>query len=348
MYIHRSSQGQYDLDELFIRGQANQIYVVLRSYLAKLQNDTALNETDQSERWQMVVKFSSETLDEILHRGFNQSYRTDLNRAKADLRRIEDLYSYLRAPKNLFSKKARSIPSPVLDDLFEVISPNSLRNPFRGSKLKWRNFLIVSMLLYQGLRAGELLSLPANCVKHSYDPVAAKDVFWLNVKPSNLLDSRTSRPKIKNAYSVRQIPIDPILARQIQNFNQSFRGKSPHGFLFSSNQSKPLAKSSLGVILDSMSSSLSKRSKDILFSNNEKLKITPHNFRHTCAVMRIKEFLSREIEMGTAEELMRIFFGWSKTSQMPAYYSKAFYEGKLQEFIGMDFSQRLEALGIPE
>ena len=127
MYIHRSSQGQYDLDELFIRGQANQIYVVLRSYLAKLQNDTALNETDQSERWQMVVKFSSETLDEILHRGFNQSYRIDLNRAKADLRRIEDLYSYLRAPKNLFSKKARSIPSPVLDDLFEVISPNSLR-----------------------------------------------------------------------------------------------------------------------------------------------------------------------------------------------------------------------------
>jgi len=64
--------------------------------------------------------------------------------------------------------------------------------------------------------------------------------------------------------------------------------------------------------------------------------------------MRIKEFLSRDIEMGTAEELMRIFFGWSKTSQMPAYYSQAFYEGKLQEFIGIEFSQRLEALGIPE
>jgi len=189
MYIHRSSQGHYDLDELFIRGQVNQIYVVLRSYLAKLQNDTALNEANQSEKWQMVVKFSSETLDEILHRGFDQSYRIDLNTAKADLRRIEDLYSYLRAPKNLFSKKARSIPSPVLDDLFEVISPNSLRNPFRGSKLKWRNFLIVSMLLYQGLRAGELLGLPANCVKHSYDPVAAKDVFWLNV------NSRPSNPK---------------------------------------------------------------------------------------------------------------------------------------------------------
>ena len=149
IYHHRSSQGQDNLDELFIRGRVGQIYVVLRSYLAKLQNDSALNETDQSERWQMAVKFTTETLDEILHRGTDFTYKVDFNRAKADLRRIEGLYTYLRAPKNLSSRKARSIPSPVLDDLFDVISPNSVRNPFRGSKLKWRNFLIVSMLLYQ-------------------------------------------------------------------------------------------------------------------------------------------------------------------------------------------------------
>jgi len=346
LYLHHSSQDHESLDELFIRGRVDKIYIALRSYLAKLQNDSAIIKTDQSERWQMVVKFTTETLDEILHRGHDQLYRIDFNRAKADLRRIEGLYSYLKAPKNLSSRKARSIPSPVLDDLFEVISPDSVRNPFRGSKLKWRNFLIICLLLYQGLRAGELLGLPVNCVKHSYDPVTDKDIFWLNVKSSDILDTRSNKPKIKNTNSVRQIPIDPALAHQIQIYNQSFRGKSPHGFLFSSNQAKPLAKSSLGNILDRMSASLSQKSKVIVSNDSGKYKLTPHNFRHTCAVMRIQEFLSRGIEMGTAEELMRVFFGWSKTSQMPSYYSQAFYEGKLQDFIGIDFSHRLKTLGI--
>jgi len=294
----------------------------------------------------MAIRFSSEVLREILHRLPESHFQGNMSRKMSDLRRIENLYSFLRSPKNLLTRRPRAIPSPVLDDIFKTISPNYHKNPYRGEAIKYRNYLIFSVLLYQGLRLGELLSLPSNCVKHEYCSKQSKDIFWINVHESQMRDSRSSNPRIKNTHSVRQIPIDESLAMQIEHYCRNYRGKTGHGFLFGSNQNKPLSKSAVANIFYRVSETLSPASKEKIFSEMNQSRVTPHNLRHTCAVMRINEFLSRDIEMGTAEELMRSFFGWSRTSTMPSYYTQAFYQNELQNFVDINFKDRLEFLGF--
>ncbi|MBN3794124.1 helix-turn-helix domain-containing protein [Burkholderia sp. Ac-20392] len=51
-----------------------------------------------------------------------------------------------------------------------------------------------------------------------------------------------------------------------------------------------------------------------------KRSITPHDLRHTCAVMRLHQLLEQGDAMDEALQKLRTFFGWSKTSSMPSRY----------------------------
>lgn len=95
----------------------------------------------------------------------------------------------------------RGLPAGVLEDLYELVSPDSSRNPFRTEANRWRNFTIVMLLLHAGLRGGELLRMAVDAIAEEYDPCLGQDRMWLNVleNPYEDDDPRVDTPSFKNA-----------------------------------------------------------------------------------------------------------------------------------------------------
>ena len=191
----------------------------------------------------------------------------------------------------------------MVEEILLLLSPDSKANPFRTINLQWRNFTIALLLLHQGLRRGEIASLRADCLRHEYCPTSRTDIYWLNVRVSDLIDIRTQKPKIKNVQSERQIPVSNSLAKVLNHYIINWRGRCKHGFLFDSSQGRPLSIRSFNYIFERISDSLSKESREELHIKIRQRNITLHNFRHTCAVVRLHEFIERGIEMELAEQL---------------------------------------------
>ena len=120
---------------------------------------------------------------------------------------LERLYKYIQPRKNTKVAKVRSLPANVVNEILELLTPGNVRNPFRTEKLQWRNFTIALLLLHQGLRRGEIALLRADSLRHEYAGKDNEDVFWLNIREADLLDTRSRKPQIKNAQSERQIPV---------------------------------------------------------------------------------------------------------------------------------------------
>jgi hypothetical protein len=91
----------------------------------------------------------------------------------------------------------------------------------------------------RGLVRGEALLLPANAVKSGIDERTLSTRHWMNV--ANLFEDEETRtcdqPSIKNAQSVRQIPVSPLVAERFQHF-VSIRGRSWHPMLFLNNSGR--------------------------------------------------------------------------------------------------------------
>ena len=56
------------------------------------------------------------------------------------LERLEKLFDSLGMAPAPPAEIVRALPSPVLDEFYQIIDPYSVRNPFRNSTLRWRNY----------------------------------------------------------------------------------------------------------------------------------------------------------------------------------------------------------------
>jgi hypothetical protein len=72
--------------------------------------------------------------------------------------------------------------------------------------------------------------------------------------------------------------------------------------------------------------------------------VTPHDLRHTCAVMRLNQLLKRGDSMDEALHMLRTFFGWSKDSMMPSRYARAVFEDRLASILNDAFDDRVTLL----
>ena len=63
--------------------------------------------------------------------------------------------------------------------------------------------------------------------------------------------------------------------------------------------------------------------------NQGKTSVAAHDLRHTCAVYRLSRYLARGDDLDTTIDKLRVFFGWSETSQMPRHYARAYFESAL-------------------
>lgn len=204
------------------------------------------------------------------------------------------------------------------------------------------------LMLHQGLRRGELLLLTADVVKSGFDKKQQRSRYWLNVQESNYSDEeddpRYSRPSIKTASSVRQLPVSDVMAGLVQVYVENYRGKPNHAFLLNTQRDSPLSTESLTKMFTKISRALPPLVLKELKDRTGKISVTPHDLRHTCAVVRLNQLLQQGDHMDEALQKIRGFFGWSKDSQMPIRYARAVFDDRLSTIWNKDLDERVAVL----
>lgn len=327
------------IDKSIVSGDIETILSSLRSFIAERQNHASITGYDQSRSLSLVTQIIQDVLSEIRYR--NKQPGFDGAKVTRSLATLDGLYRFLKPLPDTKNIKIRSLPDSVLNHFFKTLRPDNTENPFRNTNIKHRNFLIFALLYQMGLRRGELLLLSADCMKMAYDEIAKRNVYWLDINDPEHYDVRLDKPRLKNVYSQRQVPLPEGLYAQLLKYVINFRGRCSHGFLFSSQYNRPLSMRSLNDITLKISKTLSLEAKSDLRLRCGVSRVTPHNFRHSAAVDRIRSYRHSGIEMDHAEAMLRAFFGWSPTSKMPLLYARAFYEEQLNTTWLSEFDQRI-------
>lgn len=335
--------GEDCLDWLITHLDFDRLERCLEGFFVSLSNRSAQNGSDNSGDWRSAISFVKSCTDRLARSG---KFKMPLDDVHARLLRLERLHATLNLPRRRRPDTVRALPAAVVEDLYELISPDSPRNPFRTESLRWRNFALVLLMLHQGLRRGEALVLAADALKSGSLFNATAVRRWLDVieNPYELSDPRADDPALKNANAIRQIPVAEPIASVVETYVMNFRGKPQHSFLFSSQEGTPLSKRSVNEILAVLSEHLSIDTKRELSERRKTDRIHPHALRHTCAVVRLKHLIDAGIEMDLALQKLRVFFGWSRTSQMPHHYARAYFEDRLATVWRDSFDLYVDAL----
>lgn len=335
--------GEDNLDQLISDLNFNMIEPCISGFFTQLSNESAQLGTDVSQRWSAAFSFLKNTLDYLVNTS-PEVHR--LEEMHAFLLRLERLYSSLKPLKKKRPLTLRALPAVVVEDLYDIIEPNSPRNPFRTERSRWRNFILIILLLHQGLRRGEALLLPSDVIKEGLHPDTGENRYWINITSisASTRDDRSEKPSIKTSASIRQVPVAHELANLINSFTSNWRGKQSHPFLISNAQGKPLSLRYVGMIFQTISKKMSQEARQALVDDMREPKISAHDLRHTCAVVRLTHFLDSGIPMDEAVERLRAFFGWAYVSQMPRHYARAYFENRLAAVWQDSFDSHVEAL----
>lgn len=205
--------------------------------------------------------------------------------------------------------------------LLEVVKRDSSKNPF-SQELQGRNQLMILLLYYLGLRAGELLSLRIS------DFDFQQNTMLVARRHDNPDDPRTYQPVVKTAD--RRIPLAEPLVKAVSDYIMQERGHIPaakrHDYLFVTHQIGPYLGHPLSI------KALTKVFMEIRLAQPEKLgEVFPHILRHT-SNDRFSELMDQK-GVGSAEEekLRSYIYGWREGSGTAATYTKRHTEAKAKE-----------------
>jgi len=313
LYRHASTmRPQIDVDFALTKPDLVAMDTLLSSFLLSRQN------IDNDRTWPLVSDFVFGFLREI-----TGSEAVSLQRK---LQFMATRYGQLRPRGRIKQPHIRCVPYEVLEDLFSLVHPQSTKNPFRTDQNRWRNYTLFMLLLQLGLRKSELLILNVGSFRSQYDVEVGENRFWLDIAVTHSVDDpRAKTARLKNNLATRQIPLSASLVGCLETYLTSCRGDPPHEFMLSSSEGRPLSASSLDYVFDVLNRVLSDQSKVILTSRRIGT-ITPHSLRHTAAVLRLQRFVESGMELEEAVHRLRPFFGWSRSSEMPYHYARAFFD----------------------
>ena len=178
---------------------------ILEGYFFSIRNSPSITPASE-ERWQAAIQF----VREIAQRLDRNGSAHDLHEKFAQLK---SLHSSLHVGKRSRAERVRALPAEVVEYLYELLDPESKINPFQNAASRWRTYVLFIFMLHQGLRRGEFLAMPVNVIKRGVDRDLGKERYWMNVAYNEYEDDpRYSKPGIKNAPSVRQLPVSSTIA----------------------------------------------------------------------------------------------------------------------------------------
>lgn len=318
------------LDDILSEIDILSIGNLLEAFFIHLRNQNKITGATEI-KWQTCFSFVK-SITTYLSK--NQINLNKFSGIESKLFHLGQLYGQLRIQKSKRPDIMRSLPADVVTCLYAMLdpSPESTSNPFKRNKSRWNVFITYICMLHMGLRRGEVLSLPVNAIKSAFDEKQGRKRYWINVQTfeeEDYQDTRYNKPSIKTVDSIRQIPVSELTANLIQIYTENYRGKPPHPFLFNTQWDTPLSHESLTKYYEKISSHLPKQIIEILINRTGKNTVTPHDLRHTSAVVRLSQFLENGDTVELAMPKMRVFFGWSRESIMPNKYARAVFEDRI-------------------
>jgi integrase len=223
-----------------------------------------------------------------------------------------------RIPSTANSNNLHEGLSPeVEDEIFEIVSPTSARNPWKDEHVRRRNNLIFHLLDYLGPRRSEVLGIRIpniNLMKGSLDIVRQADA------PD---DPRKHQPNAKTLGRRKALSeiLQELISEYISKFRDKFDNAHTHDFLFVSNSGDPLSIASVNKIFADL-----RRKNPGLPSDT-----TPHAFRRTWNDRFSEEMDSRGVDEKTQIELRCYENGWVYTSKQAAVHTRRHIRIKANE-----------------
>ena len=313
---------------------------LLEGFYSVLRNHHPVT-TASEERWRTALRF----VTEITERFALGSDSRGMSELRDRLMRLQVLNAKLHVSGKKRPERVFSLPSSVVEFLYELLDPESAKNPFRKGDSRWRVYTVFILLLRQGLRRGELLISSANIIKSSIDSRSNQERFWMTVRYNEYEDdTRYSEPSIKTAPSIRQIPVTRTTALIVNEYLTSYRGRPRHSFLINSQKASPLSTEALTKMFHKISDALPHQIRKELLDHTGEESVWPHFLRHTCSVVRLNQLLSEDVQMPEALQQLRSFFGWKRSSDMPLRYARAVFEHRLASAWRDSFDHRVTVL----
>lgn len=345
LYVHTESLGG-SLDDALAELDMERLGNVLEAFFSKLRNMPKPTQTAKA-RWTTAFHFVRDTCMRLEK---NPCVGRDMADIYSHISRLDNLYLGLRPFEIRYGKKPRAIPRAVVAEILEAVQPGHPNNPFATPETQWRVYVLVGLLLLQGLRLGEALNLMSDFLKSERCHRSGVLKYRLSVKTNEYEDDpRAQKPSHKNEYSIRTIPVAAPTAQGFQAYSENYRGRVNHSFFLSSARAMPLSLSGASKALERLTQALTPAARTQLLDVTGATYIRAHALRHTCAVVRMKQLLDTGNTTDQAMMHLRSFFGWSKESVMPLHYAKMALDERLNETWNDRFDERASILrSLPE
>lgn len=136
------------------------------------------------------------------------------------LDRIGDYIRAIRAPNRDDVGQREGLQSGIVERLLSLMEPDHPENPF-SKAVRFRNYLIVLLLIELGIRRGELLGLYVG----DFSLNGPKSTVTIHRRPDDRNDPRSEKPATKTA--ARVLPLSGRAAEVVHEWVVTYRAKLP-------------------------------------------------------------------------------------------------------------------------
>lgn len=196
-----------EFDSFFLYLENNQ---EIDDKIIKVGSDCSLSYETLAMRLRSLISFFGFLLDNYSHI-HGTPLKSEIAQYRTVLAQKSKIVTSLSATnyKNKSFKAVtnfKSLTQEMRDALYKVISPTNVENTiFLSNFAKFRNYLILHLLLNYGLRSGELLLLSLKSIKTD---LRTNNTYMVITDTNDGSDTRKVKPHIKNRQSVRMLLLE--------------------------------------------------------------------------------------------------------------------------------------------
>lgn len=207
--------------------------------------------------------------------------------------------------------------------LLEIVRPGSEFNPFEDTGVQFRNRLIILLLLYLGIRGGELLNIRASDIDWSLNQIVVAR------RADEKADPRNQQPLVKTLD--RRLPMKDTLLEAIREYISKYRNKVPnarrHDYLLVTHKSgptqgQPLSHSSYMKIIKLMAGA----APDLFGLHGHELRHTWNN-----EFSEMLDQMDNPLSEEEQEKRRSYLQGWKEGSGTAAVYTRRFVKKQAME-----------------
>lgn len=233
--------------------------------------------------------------------------------------------------------RTKGLDDRQVETLTELIRPGSPMNPFKDAGVQYRNFVIILLLRYLGIRAGELLNLKTTDIK------TGDNRLVIARRADEKGDPRIDQPLVKTLD--RLDPMRETLALAIHTYIKQHRRNVPnarsHFYLFVTHKAGNTVGQPLSV------AGFQKMIKRIATSAVELGEFHAHAMRHRWneEFSRYMDGLENPPSLVEQEQMRNYLMGWKPGSGTATAYNERHIQRK-----AMEAAQKLQEgmMRIPE